>query len=190
MADTKRAIEEIDADRVDSDLLETLLTSRSEGEAAIAYSMLREVLPSRALVMLANLREIIAELPDPPFSAGTGLDMLVSAGGYAATGYSYRRIFEDEAGVFGVEFFGSGTLCEGVVVHSRGARFVLHGCDRTVIGHAMMGAFLDHDTLLDSLLEGLQILGYALNPKIYVAPDDFLVEHGGAAARSVFEDLF
>jgi len=190
MPDTKRALENVHPGDVDPDLIETLLITRSEADAVLAYTMLRQVLPSRIVVMLANLREVIAELPDPPFRTGTGLDALEAAGGYEATGRSYRHMFESEHGVFGVEFVGAGTLCEGIVVHSGGSRIVLRGEESSTIDPSMLDVFFDHTILLDALLEALQILGYELEPPIYVTPDDFVTEHGVAAARKAIGDLF
>lgn len=190
MADTKRAMHEIDVDSVDLDLVETLLLSRSASDAVLAYSALRTVLPSRTLVMLANLREVIAALPETPFLAGTGLDMLVTAGGYEHTGRSYRRLFEDGDSVFGLEFLGGGTFCDGIVVHTSSSRFVLHGDPASVLDHEVLKVFVRHDTLLDRVLEALQLLGYVFEPPIYVTPDDFIAEHGAAAAGKAFNDLF
>lgn len=190
MPDTRRVMQQIDIDSVDLDLVETLLLSRSDSDAAIAYTMLRQVLPSRALVMLANLREIIAAMPDAPFLAGTGLDALSTAGGYECTGHSYRRVFESDAGVFGLEFMGGGTYCDGIVVHTATSRFALHGSQASVLDHEILKVLVHHETLLDSVLEALQILGYVLEPPIYVAPDDFVSEHGAAAAGQALSDLF
>ena len=52
---------------VDPDIVRTLLTSRSAGKAGAAYSSLRGMMPDGALLMLANLREVIAEIPETPF---------------------------------------------------------------------------------------------------------------------------
>lgn len=190
MPDTKRALNEIDVTSVDLELVETLLLSRSDGEAAIAYSALKGVLPARALVMLANLREVIAELPEAPFLAGTGLDTLASAGGYEHTGRSYRRLFESDHGIYGLEFLGGGTYCDGIVIHTATSRFVLHGDEESKLDHDILKVFVCHETVLDSVLEALQLLGYAFEPPIYVTVDDFLAEHGHKAAGEMIKELF
>lgn len=190
MPDTRRAMQEIDVESVDLDLVEALLLSRSDSEAAIAYTALRPVLPSRTLVMLANLREVIAAMPDAPFLAGTGLDALVSAGGYEHTGRSYRRLFESDHGVFGLEFVGGGTFCDGVYVHTATSRFTLHGDLASRLDHEILKVFVYHEILLDAVLEALQLLGYVFEPPIYVTPDDFIEEHGAKAAGQAFIDLF
>ncbi len=190
MADTRRALDALEASQADPDLVKTLLAARSDAEAAIAYAVLRESLPSRSLVMLANLRELIAELPDVPFVTGERLDLLATAGGFEHTGHSYRRLFESDHGYFGLEFIGGGTLCEGIVVHTVSSRFYLHGDERSVIDDAMLNVLMSHHILLDAVLEGLQLLGTPLEPRIYVTPDDFAAEHAAAAAGEAFSDLF
>ncbi len=188
MPDTKRAIEQI-PDDLDFELVETLLTSRSDAEAVLAYEVLRGLLPELAVVMLANLREVIALLPDGPFLTGNGLDTLEAAD-YEATGRSYRRLFESDHGVFGLEFVGEGTLCEAIVVHTATSRFALHGDVDSAIDHEMLLVFVSHRVLLDAILEGLQYLGHVLEPPIYVTVDDFPAEHGTAAAVRALDDLF
>lgn len=190
MADTQRALAALDATQADLELVETLLTARSDAEAVLAYSLLRSSFDDRPLVMLANLREVISELPDPPFVTGTGLDALESAADYESTGHSYRRLFESDHGMFGLQFVGGGTLCEGIVIHTATSRLNLHGDERTSVDHAMLQVLVHHGVLLDALLEGLQILGYPLDPKIYVSADDFVKEHGAAAAGQAFGELF
>ncbi len=188
MPDTRRAIEQIPED-LDFELVETLLTSRSDAEAVLAYGVLRSLLPERALVMLANLREVIALLPEEPFLTGNALEVLEAAG-YEATGRSYRRLFESDHGVFGLEFVGEGTLCEAIVVHTTACRFALHGDVDSMIDHDMLLVFVSHRVLLDAILEGLQYLGHVLEPPIYVSVDDFPAEHGAAAAARALDDLF
>lgn len=190
MADTQRALETLEATQADLELVETLLTARSDAEAALAYSLLKSSFSDRALIMLANVREVISELPDPPFVTGTGLDALEHAAEYEPTGHSYRRLFESDHGMFGIEFIGGGTLCEGIVIHTASSRLNLHGDERTVVDHTMLQVLVHHGVLLDALLEALQILGYPLDPEIYVSADDFMKEHGAAAAGHAFGELF
>jgi len=189
MPDTRRALGQI-PDDLDFDLVETLLTSRSDAEAVLAYSVLRDVLPERACVMLANLREVIGLLPDGPFITGQGLDTLQTAGEYEPTGRSYRRLFESDHGIFGLEFVGGGTLCEAIIVHTATSRFALHGDVNSTMDHEMLLVFINHDVLLDAILEALQLLGHVLEPPIYVTGEDFPAEHAAAAAVRVLDDLF
>lgn len=190
MADTHRALETLEATDADLDLVEALLTARSDAEAVLAYSLLRATFSDRTMLLLANLREIIAELPEPPFLTSTGLDALEHTSEYEATGHSYRRLFESEHGMFGLEFVGGGTLCEGIVVHTASSRLNLHGDERTAVDRAMLAVLVHHQVLLDALLEALQALGHPLEPTIYITAEDFVTEHKAAAAGQAFGELF
>jgi hypothetical protein len=54
----------------------------------------------------------------------------------------------------------------------------------------MIAIFVHHRIVLDALLEALALLGLPLSPMIYVSVDDFLCEHGAAAATQAFSELF
>jgi hypothetical protein len=190
VADTKRVLRNLEPSENDLDLVEMLLTSRSDAEAVMAYSLLRQTLPDQALIALANLREIIAELPESPFCSGTGMEVLESVGGYEATGHSYRRMFEGDHGVFGIEFIGEGTRCDGIAIHTESSRFYLRGDERSRVDHLMLEVIVFYPELLDSILEGLQLLGVVLEPFIYLTTSDFPAEHAASAAGQAAHDLF
>lgn len=190
MPDTRRVIRTIEVEDRDIDLVEMLLTSRSDAEAVMAYSLLRETFDETQLVALANLREIIAELPETPFVTGEGLDVLERVAGYESTGRSYRKMFAEAEDVSGLEFLGEGTDCEGVVIYTTTARFYLHGDSRSRIDHSMLAVLVEHEELLDHVLEGLQLLGCPLEPRIYLTVSDFPIEHAAAAAGQALGELF
>lgn len=190
MSDTRRAMHMLDARQADLDVVGVVLGARSNAEAAIAFMLLRESFPPEALVMLANLRELIAEMPDTPFIASGGLDLLATARNYEPTGHSYRKLFESDHGIYGLEFVGSGSLCEAIIVHTATSRLVLRGDTYSVIDAVMLNVLVNHQTLLDEILEALQLLGWPLEPKIHLVPDDFLAEYGAAAASEAFGELF
>ena len=98
MADTRRAMHVLEGSDADADLVRSLLVSDSEAEATIAYSLLRGTIDESELLMLANLREVLAELPATPLRTGEPLDILTRAAEYEDTGRSYRRLFETDAG--------------------------------------------------------------------------------------------
>lgn len=190
MPDTQRVLSIVDMKQGDFDLTETLLTSRSPADALLAYSMLRATHPVLPLVMFANLREIIAELPETPFGTGDGMEVLAQTAGYEFTGRSYRRLFETGSALFGLEFLGDGKLCEGIVVHTATSRLVLRGDEDSVIDHALVAALVNQPTLLDAILEALQVLEHPLEPRIYLTVDDFIDEYASSAASSAFADTF
>lgn len=187
MAHTQRALEQLEAERADLGLVETLLASRSDSEALLAYASLRGTLRDRSLVMLANIREVIREIPDAPFPTGTGMDALIAAD-YEFTGHSYRSLFESDHGIFGLEFVGGGTLCEAILVHTVTSRYTLHGNVESSLTPEILAVMVNHNRLLDELLEGIQLLGIPLDPEIYVEVEDFPREHAGKLS-AIFDDL-
>jgi hypothetical protein len=190
MADTCRAMHVITASDADPELVEALLSAVSDAEAVVAFSLLRSTIPDDDLLMLANLREVLFELPESPFRTGDDLQLLARGGEYEDTGRSYRRLFESGHGVFGLEFVGSGMRCEGIFVHTPACRMQLKAAGRFRLDPEMITLFARHRVLLDALLEALALLGIPLCPPIYVSVDDFLAEHGAAAATEAFSQLF
>ena len=175
---------------VDIDLATSLVASASDTEAVIALSLLRDTLSDSQLVLLANLRELLTELPDAPFRAGHGLELLARVGRYEDTGRSYRRMFESSHGVFGLEFLGRGKTCLGILVHTPASRFMLRGDESSRFDSETMEVLVNHATLLDAVIEAIELLGMPLDPKIYLSVDDFLAEKSAAAAKDSFALMF
>jgi hypothetical protein len=182
-----RTLESVNAD---PELLTSLLSSRSETEAAVAFSLLRYSMSERELVQIANLREIIRLLPTGPFRAGESLELLERAGGYEFTGRSYRRAFESSSGVFGVEFLGVDHACRGIVIHTPRGRKTLAGNDWEIVNDSLLPLLVEHRILLDAILEALELLGCALAPPIYVTADDFMAEHRADTLHDTIGGLF
>jgi len=178
----------IQSSQADFDLIMSLLSTPSRAEAAISFSLLRGTIEDRHLVMLVNLREVLHEIPEAPFRTGEPLEVLARAGAYESTDRSYRRLFESAHGVFGLEFLGEANTCAGIVVHTAVRRYSL--CDPDSIDETLVALFVLHTILLDAILEALELLGCPLDPRIYVTADDFLAEHGAAAATEAFGELF
>jgi hypothetical protein len=190
VARTRRAMKTLGAANADPELLASLLSSRSESEAAVAFSLLRYTLSEHELVQIANLREIICLLPTGPFRTGESLEILQRAGGYESTGRSYRRAFDSAGGVFGIEFLGANHSCRGIVIHTPRGRRALTGNDRTVVDEGLLPLIVDHRILLDAILEALSLLGSPLAPPIYLTADDFIAERGSATVRDTLGGLF
>jgi len=182
-----QAIERSDAD---PELVKSLLTSRSDTEAVVAFTLLRGTISERELLMIANLRELLQELPVGPFRTGESLEMLERAADYENTGRSYRKLFDSSQGVFGVEFLGTANDCGGILIHTPSGRRALSGGDAATIDEVLVPLLVDHGIMIDAVLEALELLGSPLDPTIYVTADDFLSEHGAAAAAEAFDELF
>lgn len=190
MADTRRAMRVITASNADPELVAALLSAVSGSDAVVSFSLLRGTIPDDDLLMLANLREVLFELPEAPFRVGEDLELLARGGAYEDTGRSYRRVFESGHGVFGLEFVGRGKQCDGIFVHTPACRMQLKPDGDYCLDSELITLFVRHRILLDALLEALALLGLALSPAIYVTVDDFLAEHGAAAATEAFGELF
>jgi hypothetical protein len=190
MADTRRAMHAITVSAADPALTAALLSAESDTEAVYAFSLLRGTIPDEHLLMLANLRELLSELPELPSWVGEDLDLLARIGGYEDTGRSYRKRFDSVTGVFGLEFLGRAKLCEGIIIHMPSGRYLLCSTKGYRLDIEVISLFVAERILLDALLEALGLLGFAMSPVIYVTVDDFLTEHGAAAAAEAFGELF
>lgn len=180
----------LETPEIDIDLATSLVASESDAEAVIALSLLRGTLTDHQLTLLANLRELLRELPQSPFRTGESLEMLSRAGLYEDSGRSYRRAFDSTHGVFGLEFLGRGNTCLGIMVHTPASRFMLCGDGARSLDAETLEVLINHAILLDAIIEGIELLGMPLAPKIYLSVDDFLSDHGAAAASDAFTELF
>ncbi len=190
VTDTLRAMRALQTSNADPDLVAALLSAVSDTDAVVSFTLLRGTIPDEHLLMLINLRELLCELPESPFRVGEDLELLTRASRYEDTGRSRRRMFESAHGFFGIEFVGSGRLCEGIFVHTPACRMQLKPAGEYRLDSEMITLFVSHRILLDAILEALELLGMPLSPAIYVTVDDFLTEHGAAAASGAFDELF
>jgi hypothetical protein len=190
VADTRRAMHLLAAPNADPELVAALLSAASDSDAVVSFSLLRGTIPDEDLLMLANLRELLRELPSVPFRVGEDLGLLQRSGAWEDTGRSYRRVFESAHGVFGLEFVGRGKQCDGIVVHTPASRIELGPAGSYHLEAEMVTLFARHGILLDALLEALGLLGLPLSPSIYLTVEDFLAENGAAAATEMIGELF
>ena len=190
MPKTRRVFDMVDTLPADPDLVRTLLISRSTSKAAAAFCALRGVVPDTALLMLVNMREIIAEIPETPFLTGHPLDALESLDGYTRVEYSYRRTFEYDRGGFTVEFAGQGTECESIVIETGSRRLTLAGDMDSLIDEEAFGLALEQHALFDEILRALQTLGVPLDPRVFVSPDDVTAEYAADSVDEMFLGSF
>jgi hypothetical protein len=190
MPKTRRVFDMIETLAADPDLVRDLLVSRSTLDAGMAYTSLRGVIPDGALLMLANLREVIAEIPETPFLTGHAIEVLALTADYERCDDSYRRLFETERGGFTLEFIGQGTECEAIVVHAGACRFDVAGDMDYTLDSDVLDVAFEHRCVVDEILRALQALGVPLDPRVYVTPDDFTAENAGSAASEMFSGLF
>lgn len=169
----------------DAELVRILLSARSTAEANLAFIILRGSMPEEPVILIANLREMLSELPYPPFAAGAELSILERVLGYEATAHSYRREFESENGFFGLEFVGDGNRVDAIVLHAPGYRVELHSQDEEILDRGALDLLLKHDALTNRLVEALHTLGVSFSPKFYLSASDYVVENGASLAAGL-----
>jgi len=180
----------LEDERIDLDLASTLVSAQADSDAVYAFTLLRGTASDAHLVMLANLRELLLVMPDGPFRIACDLDVLLRACAYEDTGRSYRRRFESDHGVFGLEFVGRGNFCEAVLIHTPASRFELCGHGYHELNAETLAIFANHAILLDAAIDALAELGWALDAKIFLSVDDFYAEYAAEAAAHAVQELF
>lgn len=180
----------LEDEHIDLELASTLVSARVDADALIAFSLLRGTTSDAHLVMLANLRELLLVMPEAAFHTACDLDILSRGCDYEDTGRSYRRRFESDHGVFGLEFMGRGNYCEGVLVHTPASRFELYGHGYHELNAETLAIFANHAILLDAVIDGLEQLGWPLEPKIFLGVEDFIAEYAAEAAANAVQELF
>jgi len=164
------------SDSVDAELVQTLLNAVSPVEVSLALALLRQRVPESDLVRMVNLREILADVPTPPFAAGCELSVLGRTLGYERTERSWRTFVECETGVCGIEFIGDGNAVAGIVLHTIEGRVVLHGAADSIVSPPALEMLMCHEELADALIEALRALGMPLAPLFYLSMTDFVTE--------------
>lgn len=165
------------ASSVDAELVRTLLNATSPIEVNLALALLRQSVAEEDLVRLVNLREILADVPTPPFTSGVELGVLARVLGYERTERSWRTFVEVPQGVCGLEFIGDGNAVGGIVMHTLEGRVVLHGSADSILSPAALEVLMRHRELADALLDALRELGMPIAPHFYLSMDDYLAEH-------------
>lgn len=191
MPRTSRVFDMIERLPVEMEYVESLLNSRSEVEATCAYSHLRAVLTEPEVVALANLREVLAEIPETPFMTAEPLDVLVEKCGFERSERSYRRLYDTGLGVFGIEFRGDHSLCERIVVHTADGACVTTGGDvDCIVDPCVLHAAFTHHALIDEIVGALNMLGVGPEPRVYLVAEDFSAAHAAGAATEMLGGLF
>lgn len=166
-----------DASSVDAELVRILLNAKSSVEVNLALALLRQNISEDALVRLVNLREVLADVPTPPFTSGIELGVLGRTLGYERTERSWRTFVDVPDGVCGLEFIGDGNAVAGIVLHTLEGRVVLHGAADSIVSPAALEVLMRHRELADALLDALRELGMPIAPLFYLSMDDYLAEH-------------
>jgi len=167
---------------IDAAPVQILLNATSPAQVDAAVALLRQHLSEDELVRLVNLREVLSDVPTPPFTAGTELDVLGRVLDYEHTGRSWRSLVDSPRGVCGIEFIGDGNAVAGVVLHTLEGRVVLHGAADSLVSPAALDVLTRYEELAEALMDALREIGMPLAPLFYLSMDDFLAEHAADAS--------
>lgn len=176
---TRRIVSEMAAHTAgaNGELVRVLLNARSRTEASLALSILRSDLPERDIVHLANIRELIAELPLPPFSTPWELLMLRRILGYESSTDGVRMAFDCDGGVFGIEFLGEGKRVDRIILLTVAGRVELSRSDEEIINSDAVELLFAYEELADRLVEALLVLGITFSPRFYMSVNDYFFEN-------------
>lgn len=171
------------------DTMRVFLSTASSAEADLSLCAMRDALPERTLVSLANLREVIADLPVPPCSMRVEARAVAQISGYAKQKNSWAK----SVGAGGREIFilAEGNLLFDIVLGDGEERVFLvppgRGEDR--INPRAIDLLMDHAGLLEELTELTIHMGLVFNPTFYLSLDDWHLEHAAESLQGL-SDLF
>ncbi|TLM72405.1 MAG: hypothetical protein FDZ70_08415 [Actinobacteria bacterium] len=171
------------------DMMRVFLAARSVAEADLALAGLHDVLPERTLVSLANLREVIAEVPVPPCSIRVEAPALAQISGYAKERGSYvKPVGPDGCLVF---VLAEGNLLFDIVLGDGAERVFLapqgNGEDR--VNPRAVDLLMERSGLLEELVDLTVHMGLVFNPTLYLSLEDWALEHAGESLAGL-QDLF
>lgn len=171
------------------DMMRVFLGASSVAEADLALAGLREMLPERTLISLANLREVIAEIPVPPCSIHVEAHALAQISGYGRE----RGSFVKPVGPDGCQVFilAEGNLLFDVVLGDGEERVFLapQGVGEDRVNPRAIDLLMDRVGLLEELVELTVHMGLVFNPTLYLSLEDWALEHAGESLKGL-QDLF
>ncbi len=162
----------------EAELARMVVNARSAAEMQLALGVLRGELAEGELLDLANVRESLADVPVPVFRTGAELSMLERVAGWAWEGRALRAECTSTAGAYGLEFVGDGNAVEEIAVWVGDERFSWHEKDSgEFVTEQVLEAILEHDTLFDTVVEALRLLGVGYLPRFHMSLEEFTLEN-------------
>jgi hypothetical protein len=165
-------------------LIRSAVNATSTTEAGFAVGL-------RTLVAALNLREILRELPESPFTMRTDFDTLAKVSELQHRGQSWVKTLGREASAPEIELLGQGNLCYDVIVRVGDASsFLKPGpVNGDFVKPAALELLLEHEDLLREIIELTQAMGVVHNPRFYMTVEDWQMEHA-AESLAGLADLF
>ncbi len=163
-------------------LARVLMNSRSAAEANLALALLREQIPDAGLVEMANIRELLAAIPIPPFATGCELTMLARVLDYEVTDTGVRQAFDSDEGVFGLEFVGEGNRIDKILALTVAGRAEIIAAEDELLGDRAVEMILHYGAIADRLIEAMLVLGVQFSPRFYLSVSDYVMENARSSS--------
>lgn len=171
------------------DMMRLFLSAASMAEADLALATLRDEFPERTLVSLANLREVIADLPVPPCSMRTEMRALAQVAGYERQRNSYfKRVGPDGCRVY---VLAEGNLLFDIVLGDGDERvfIVPQGSGEDRVNPRAVDLLMERPGVLEELVALTVHMGIVFNPTFYLSLEDWHLEHAAQSIQDL-HDLF
>jgi len=172
-------------------LIRTVVNATSTTEAGFAVGLLGEVIPRRSVVAALNLREILREIPESPFTMCTDFDTLSRVAGLERRAQSWVKRLGTGDGAPEIEVLGQGNLCYDVVVRlgERSSLLKPGPVNGDYVKAEALELLLENEDLLREVIELTQDMGVVHNPRFYMTVEDWQIEHA-AESMAGLADLF
>lgn len=175
----------------DADLLRIMLNATSWLEASLALGVLKEAVPTRALITCANLREVIKELPHCPMPMSLDFESLARIWSLEREEHAWARRFEDEAGDYSIALLGDGNYLYDIVVRAGERSLMLMPPDRAMdfVNPEVIDLMIERPAILGSVVDLTTAMGLPFYPMFYMSLEDWQQEYAAAVFGEIIEDF-
>lgn len=175
----------------DPDLARIMLNATSWFEASLALGVLADVLPPRALVTCANVREVLKELPRCPMPMSLDFESLARIWNLEREEHAWARRFEDAAGEYSIALLGDGNYLYDIVVRADERSLMLMPPDRTqdFVNPEVIDLMVERPAILSSVVDLTTAMGLPFYPMFYMSLEDWQQEYAAAVFGEIIEDF-
>lgn len=173
----------------DPDLSRILMNATSWLEANLAVQLLADLVPERALVTAANIREAVKELPQCPLAMRVDLETLARVASLERDGMAWSRTYHDSEGDYSIALLGDGNYCYDIVVRTAAGTIMWMPADRECdfLNPEIVDLMMERPTLLGNVIDLLQAMGLTFYPSFYLSLDDWRQEYAAAVFGEIIE---
>jgi hypothetical protein len=157
------------------ELLRTLVNAGSLAEAGFALSLVRDIMPERAVMTALNLREVLLELPAAPFVMAVDAATLEGALGLERDHSSYVL----HGNGFRIDVLAEGNFCFDIVlkVGDESAFLKTSPAGEDIVRPAAYEILMNTEGALERVIELVTTMGLVYNPRLYFTVDEWLGEN-------------